>query len=56
MNRSPNIARNRSGARVLFHFLLLSRFNRPIAISPPWSFLINHSESKPEYVIDVHQK
>ena len=29
-------------------FSFLSRFNRPIAISPPWSFLINRSEPKPE--------
>ena len=38
----------RSGAGVLLHFLFSSRFNRPIAISPPWSFLINHTEPKPE--------
>ena len=48
MNRSTNIVRNRSAAGVLLHFLFLSRFNRPIAISPPCSFLINRSEPKPE--------
>ena len=48
MDRSTKIARNRSGAGVLLNFLFLSGFNRPIAISPPWSFLINRSEPKPE--------